>query len=219
MSHHRLLKLWNWAPTVGIVLFAAIFYYSTLLYPGGTRFDTSTDGFHWLYSYLCDLLEQPAKNGVYNTAMIAALSSLTALIIALASFFVQYANIYCRDRRVRLNIKTYGPIGMFLIILTATSLHDYIIGIASAFGLVGLIYMMKDMRHNRLNGHLNIAYLIGVLVLFNNVIFYIYGTTGSMILPISQKVAIGIALIWVLWFSSEMRAYSRLLIPSSSVGR
>jgi hypothetical protein len=63
------LSVFALIPSIGVILFFLFFIYAASLYPGGTQFDKSTQGFDWVNNYWCELATEEAINGQPNAAM------------------------------------------------------------------------------------------------------------------------------------------------------
>jgi hypothetical protein len=50
-------------PPVGILIFILLYIVAAFFYPGGSEFDTHSDGFSWKHNYWCNLLNELAIKG------------------------------------------------------------------------------------------------------------------------------------------------------------
>jgi len=80
-------------PLFGALLFIIFYIIAITLYPGGSQADISSKGFSWMNNYWCNLLNEKAMNGEYNTARPFAIAGMLLLCISMAAFLAPVCRI------------------------------------------------------------------------------------------------------------------------------
>jgi hypothetical protein len=186
---------WALTPILGIIVFVLLYIIATILYPGGNQADKNAQGFSWLHNYWCNLLNEKSMNGVTNSGRPVALIAMTALCIALASFWYLLAIVLpfspVQKKLLLLSGISSAITGIFIF----TPYHDALINIAGIMALFAFALLMMALYKNRwpalfYTGLLNIG-----LILLNNYIYYT--KNGLAYLPIVQKISFAIFLGWL----------------------
>lgn len=196
----------HWTPTVAIASFWLVVLYAITLYPGGTLFEPDRQGFDWLYNYMCDLFYPYTVKGGHNPSSAVGTGGLVIVIIGIAVFFYQFARYFSEHDLRRRLISICGPLGVGLVLLINTDLHDIIIGVASVISLIALYCMMRDLHESDMRHHLYVGYASLGLVVVNNILFYTYGSGTIKLLPVVEKLSFLFVLGWLVWLSQDIRA-------------
>ncbi len=183
-------------PVIGICVFIALYFLSTVLYPGGSPIDKNAVGFSWANNYWCNLLNEHALNGQRNPAKPIAMTGMFVLCFSLSLFWLIFPQYTLSGKKLKLTIQICGITAMAIALLLLTTInHDSITNLASAFGIIatiGTLVGLYKIKWSRLFlfGLLNI-----LLVVLNN---YAYHTKGLILyLPLIQKISFASFLIWV----------------------
>lgn len=182
-------------PTIGIGIFVASYVYSSTLYPGGSQADPNTVGFDWLNNYWCNLTNERAMNGQLNPARPFAVFAMMILCGSLLLFFFQFSQKMVTDRFWKIAIQTSGVFAMIFSSLIFTSHHDLMTILASIFGIVTVIGIIREIYKSQLVlfkwSGIFCMFLLGL----NNYIYY----SNRMIeyLPLLQKITFVCVLLWI----------------------
>lgn len=195
-------RLLQWMPTICIVIFSILYYYSSTLYPGGSQADLSTSGFDWVHNYWSDLMNETGRNEQPNPAEPYAIAAMVIMCIGLMIFFIQFAAKFSEHRVWRYLIQISGTLAMICAILTFTELHATMIALSSFFGLFLLIGLIREIYNSDMT-FMKIGGLICVLLLIIN--NYIYFSRNFVdILPLLQKITFAIVLIWIVGLNAQL---------------
>ena len=172
-------------PTIGILIFFILYYYCTLLYPGGSQESIDTIGFDWLHNYWCDLASESTHSQQPNPARPFAIASIIILASSLAVFFYRFPLFIPMSSLWTKTIPLTGLMSMGLSILIFTDFHDIIIVTASFFGLWAVVGIFVGLVSNNMKPQLWSAVFCGILIVINNVLYY-----GAYYywLPLIQKI-------------------------------
>lgn len=192
----------TWIPFSGICLFVLLYYISTFFYPGGSWADKGAAGFSWLNNYFCDLLDEKAKNGQYNSARLPAIVSWVVLCISLSVFWYlipKLLSIYNTGKRV---IQYCGITAMFIASFLFTSLHDIVTHLSGMFGFIALGVTFSGLYKSRLTGFFYTGLFCMVLMGLN---YYIMlGNVFSNFLPVVQKITFLLVLLWIFLLNRKL---------------
>ena len=101
-SSKKLLLL---TPIFGTVLFVILYFIATLFYPGGSQIDKNSIGFSWLNNYWCNLLNEQAINGQFNSAKPIAMTAIFILCLTLILFWFLFPNYVAVAKKLAIVIK------------------------------------------------------------------------------------------------------------------
>ena len=188
---------------MGILIFVALFIYSSSLYPGGSQANINTEGFDWVYNYWCDLKNKNGMNEKPNPASPVAIAAMMVLCISLMSLFIRFAGNFAKHRFWKKIIMICGTISMIGALLVFTRYHSIMIAVASLFGLFTLVGIIFEVYNSRLT-LLKIGGLFCILLLILNNYIY-YSRVWVEILPLLQKVTFAIVLLWLLGINFGMK--------------
>jgi len=199
----RYKELISYIPSVGILVVLMLYVTAANLYPGGSEKFPDKAGFDWVHNYWCDLLPSLAINGDANPAEIFGISAMILLCGVVAVFFFLFADAYPFSKTWRLIIKVCGVASMFCGALIFTSLHNTMIGVASLLAIPPIIGVFKGLIKERSTLHLSMGILVFVLLAMCNITYYLGVLEGS--LPLIQKVAMAVTLLWIVVISESIR--------------
>lgn len=189
-------KIIHLIPTIGILLFFILYYYSSTIFPGGSKIDRAYIGFDWINNYWCDLMDVIALGGQPNPSRPFAITAIITLCISLAFFFYQFPLYVKVNKLWKRIIQICGIIAMFFTCLIFSPFHNQVILIASIFSLFALIGMIVGIAKNKMTKHIYVALFCGVLIVVNNYIYY----SGHYLhtLPWIQKITFAVVLFWLI---------------------
>ena len=194
-KQHKTIPFWRLMPLFGSVLFFLLYFIASLYYPGGTYLDKSYEGFSWTQNYWCNLLNESAINGQRNEARPIAFTAMAVLNLTLIIFWYMFPFHVGFKTKERYIIQASGFLSMGISIFIFTNLHDTIINVAGAFGLIALGGTLIGLRKAGWN---NLFYM-GVFIIFligvNNLLYY--QKSLMYYLPIVQKITFLTFLLWV----------------------
>ncbi len=186
----------KWFPTLGILLFAILYFYASSLYPGGSQANINSRGFDWINNYWCDLMNENGMNASPNPASPIAVTAMVILCLGLMTFFIQFGRKFATHPVWKYVIQICGTISMIFAILTFTRYHSMMIALSSLFGLFVLVGIIVEVYGSALKV-LKIGGVICILLLvLNNYIYY--SRQWVEILPLLQKITFAIVLLWIL---------------------
>lgn len=173
-----------------------LYFVASLLYPGGSPVDKNSIGFSWINNYWCNLLYEKAINGQPNPAKPFAITGMFVLCLALSFFwflFPRYINV---SKKLNLLIPVSGTLSMAVAFFLFTNInHDFIINLASTFGLIATAGAFIGLYKTKWFTLLAFGLLNILLVGLNN---YVYYTKGLIVyLPVVQKISFATFLIWI----------------------
>ncbi|MEP6676598.1 MAG: hypothetical protein ABJA78_15660 [Ferruginibacter sp.] len=182
-------------PVFGILSFIILYIIAALYYPGGSQANKLSVGFSWADNYWCNLLNEKAINGENNMARPIAITAALILSVSLSVFWFSFPVYIPFKKTGRLIIQVSGILSMTLLIFLFTSLHDVIINVAGAFGLVAMTGVFIGLYRIKANALLVFGFFNVLLIGLNN---YIYHGSGSFIyLPVIQKLSFLSFLFWI----------------------
>ena len=202
IKNNNYKKLLEWIPTIGVIIFFILYFYSTLLYPGGSQADLHSNGFDWVHNYWCDLLAENGTNGKLNPARPIAISAMIILALCLIYFFYQFAALFSENIFWKNMIQKGGFFSMGFGIMIFTEYHNSMLIIASVFGLFAMIGIVQGIYTSELNFY-KITGLICIILIGICNCFY-YADWLIEWLPLVQKITFLVVLLWVVGLSWEM---------------
>lgn len=182
-------------PLLGILIYFILFYYSAKLYPGGTNLDKNSIGFSFLNNYWCELLNSKGKNGEINIAKPFAISAMLILTLSLSVFWLFLPILFNYSTKINNLLRFSGVLSMFISNFIFTNLHDFIINVAGASGLIAMALTLNGLYKTK-QSFLLIFGLFSLLLMAINSIIY---NTGLFfyLLAVLQKITIFVVLFWV----------------------
>jgi hypothetical protein len=196
------LSVFALIPSIGVILFFLFFIYAASLYPGGTQFDKSTQGFDWVNNYWCELATEEAINGQPNAAMPYAVTGMLFLGVGI-SVFCYLMPVWCESQRPERILLRLGGIitAAFAALLFTEYHHEMLLGF-SIFTLLTMVLTLMILFNNSCFWQFIVGLAGLVCVQINNYIYYT--RSGIEYLPLLQKLTIAFVLLWVIalniWF-------------------
>ena len=196
-------KIINKIPTIGIIVFIALYFYSSTLYPGGSQADLNSEGFDWLNNYWCNLMNEKGMNGQQNPARPFAISAMIILCFSLMVFFIRFAEASIENVHWRRVVKIGGVLSMISAILMFTQYHDLMTMISSFFGLFVVVGIIREVYRSELIIYKIVGVICLLLLGINNYIYY----SGQFIewLPLIQKTTLLLVLIWIIGLNDTLK--------------
>ena len=186
----------KYIPLVGIFIFAVLFYFASLKYPGGHQEDLHSNGYDWFQNYICNLTRPIAMNQMLNPGRSYAIIALNTLCISLIAFFYRTGNILGHNSISKRIIQVSGFLTMFTATFIFTGAHDLMILVSTVFGLILIISMVREINRSDLRFHKWFGLLCFVLLVLCNISNY--ALIGLHYLPLLQKITLVICLSWIL---------------------
>lgn len=183
-------------PVFGIVVFVVLYVVATFLYPGGSHINNNSVGFSWANNYWCNLLSKNAINGQYNPAKSVALTAMFILCFTLSLFWYLFPIHVNLSSKLKFTTRLSGALSMSVAFFLFTSFnHDFIINLASVFGLAATAGVFVGLYKKKWFGLFAFGFFNILLIGLNN---YVYHTNGLIVyLPAVQKITFASFLCWV----------------------
>jgi hypothetical protein len=194
MSQNGKRPMFLLTPFLGICLFAAMYIYAAMLYPGGSRFDKNALGFSILHNYWCDLFDVVAYNGATNPARPIA---IVAMFVLSASFGLLWYFLPRMFEVKNINQKVMqlsGIIAVFFGVFLFTKYHEEVIHLSGFLGGLALICTFFEL----FKAKKKLLFNVGVLCITLSCVNYFVYTTGIglSILAFTQKMTFLLFFIW-----------------------
>lgn len=195
-------------PTIGILLFYCLYVISSFYYSGGSNVDLNATGFDWVSNYTCDLFHTHGINGTPNPARPIGLVAILIICSSLGVFFYQFSQTMPMSSFWKKVIQIAGGLCMICAVLLFTDFHHTMVPLASIFGLVAIIGVIRSLLKNNHKKHLFLGGGCIFLLILNN--YFYYTDTLTTILPLIQKITIVLILSWVMSLHFELVKHSSL---------
>lgn len=179
-----------------ICMLIAVFFLiiATLLYPGGSMLDKSSEGFNWSENFFSNLFLERALNGAVNSARIWALIGMIFHSLGYGLFFIHTARKIPHKQAVFI-LQAVGMVNMLFIFLIATSWHDIMVTVSSTLSMLGLFYITVFVFRTSRTW---LKFLCAGSMLLFYLTLFLYGTGNWTLLAIMQKIAFLCFLLFVL---------------------
>lgn len=198
----RIDKVLIWISFSGICIFVLLYYISASLYPGGSWAQKNAAGFSWLNNYFCDMLDEKAKNGQYNSARPVAVISWLVLCLSLSVFWYLIPALLSISANGKRIIQVCGITAMFIASFLFTSLHDIVTHLSGLFGFIALGVTFSGLYKSGLGGFFYTGLFCMVLMGLN---YYIMlGNVFSNSLPVIQKITFLLVLLWIFLLNRKL---------------
>lgn len=198
------------APIAGVLLFVILYIIAAFLYPGGSQFDKTAKGFSWMNNYWCNLLNDKALNGQYNSAKPVAMAAMYIICLTLALFWYLFAGITNFSKYGRVAIRLSGIVCMTIALFIFTRYHDIIINIAGIAGLFALVGTFVGLYKNKWYSLFGLGLFNILLIALNNFLYYSDGFLKY--LPVVQKITFFFFLLWICLM--DINLYRRVSITT-----
>lgn len=194
---------WLLIPLWGTVLFIALYIIATLFYPGGSQADVHATGFSWTNNYWCNLLNEKAINGQFNTARRVALLAMIVLSLTLSAFWLLFAAKVSVSKVLKAIIGLSGVLSMAAGFFLFTAIdHDLVTNLASALGLIAVVGTLIGLYKMKWLGLFAIGLANLLLVAANNYVYY--NKDLLHYLPVIQKITFAVFLAWICLISLRL---------------
>ena len=173
-------------PLLGMLLFLFFYFKAAFVYPGGSQFSPTAEGFSFLNNYLCDLLDGTTFSGAPNPSKGPARFALFVLCSCLTVLWYYLPKLFNRKGVYLSIIRVAGISAMIITLFLSSNSHDLVIYVA---GLTGLLAMVTTIVALYREGYQEL-FALGVFCLAVFLLnFYIY-ESGILItvLPAIQKI-------------------------------
>jgi hypothetical protein len=191
------------APILGVLVFIILYIIAARLYPGGSSIDKHSSGFSWQHNYWCNLLNEKAINGQYNTAQSFAIAGMFVLGLTLSFFWFIFSKNIPIHKNLKRVIQISGVLSMGVALLLASRLnHDLVINIASLLVAMAIVGTFIGLYKSKWFGLLTFGCFNILLVGLNNYLYY----SSSLIiyLPLIQKITFLSFLVWICCISVSL---------------
>ena len=192
----NLKGVFNFLPTIGILVFIGIYIFASKLYPGGSIADINSIGFDWRNNHWCNLMRQSGLNGIKNQARPIAITGITILCISMIVFFFQFANHFEKSSSWKIIIKISGAFAMLSATFIFTKYHDVMTTILSICGTIVIIGMIRALHNNQLTFFKLMGIFCMLIIGLNN--FFYYNEDLIQYSPLVQKGAFILILSWTI---------------------
>ncbi len=182
-------------PLFGLIAFIILYFIAAFLYPGGSQADSSSVGFSWLHNYWCNLLNERAMNGKYNTARPFAMLGMYVLCFSLAVFWYQFSRIGNFNRSTQKIIQLSGIVSACTGIFIFTGYHDLVINVSGLLALLAFAGTFSGLYRMAWRKLFWFGLFNLVLIAINNFIYY--SNDLLAFLPVVQKITFVCFLTWI----------------------
>ena len=198
------------------LLFVVSMTVAASLYPGGTWFSPQTQGHSFWHNFVCDLLHQQGLNGANNPGAPFALCGLLCQTIALGCLWWSLPGLMRGKSQLGLSIRVLGGLSSVATMLVPLSpsdrfgiLHGVFVVLAGVPGFAAAILAVLGLPGR---SFARLAGLGTLLVASLSFLFYVHaqflGGTLSPWTPISQRLATGCLLVFIVAIFLEFRTLS-----------
>ncbi len=189
-------KIWLLSPTIGVIAFALLFYYATLLYPGGSYFDHSLTSFSWVQNYWCDLLDDPTITHKTNPAQVIASAAMLVIAMSVSIFWITSIHIHANPKQHHL-IQLSGSLGIVsMLFLLIDGYHNIGLSLAGALSLLAFSLTLINSYQQR---YMHLFFLACIAILLSLLSYSLFFSRYyTVALPVIQKLnflAIGVWMI------------------------
>jgi hypothetical protein len=181
---------------VGLLLFLCLYVIGSQLYPGGSDFNPTMDGYAIKLNYWCELMGKNGKNGEPNNARIPSILGMLFLCLSVSLFWIKLPHLLTSSAFFRSFIQISGVLSMALAFFIFQFWHDILVTLSIASGSIAFIlsaYFFFKNQRTLLFAH-NILVL---LLIYLNAWIYM-SQKGIDLLPMLQKMTFLSAFIWML---------------------
>ncbi len=185
----------KYAVLVGILAAFFFLFLATVYYPGGSLQDAKASGFDWQHNYLSHLFPAKAVNDAENAARPWAVAGMLLLMGSFALCFHRFAKKIPQKGAAK--VVRYAGVGAMLFMCAAvTPYHDALLPLAIALMLLTMFYVTVFLFRSDLHV-LKALSAICMLMIYGFI--YLHSTRSLLeILPVVQKVSLGLITSWVL---------------------
>ncbi|GAA4937096.1 hypothetical protein GCM10023314_06800 [Algibacter agarivorans] len=194
-------------PLIGIALFVIFYIIAAIYYPGGSYAAPNRPGFSFKNNYLCDLLDNHAINGAFNSARIYARIALAILCLSLILLWYYLPKLFNRKNKAQTIMSIAGMLSMVITLFLASEVHDIIVRTAGVFGVTALLIAFIELY----NANYYKLLIHGIICLFFFLTNYYIYETEILIdkLPVIQKITFLSCMSWFVLLS--IHSYRKLV--------
>jgi hypothetical protein len=202
--------------------FAGLELIAMHLYPGGTFWDRTTRGARFWQNFLCDFESPVALDGQPN--LVGARfgrAAMVLMVVGLASFWWMLPWRFGRLRRLGCAVRSLGLVSLGGILAAALMpssrfgvLHGIAVVVAGVPGLTAAALAVAGLA--RAEARPSAAAMVGGgMLTFAVADFAMYARTmlhggpGPILLPVAQKVALLLLMVWMLVIARDRRGSGR----------
>ena len=188
-------------------------------YPGGTWWDATTRGASFWQNFICDLESDVSLNGMPNVVGARfGKAAVFVMVAGFAPFWWILPRLFARLRRLGGAVRALGLASLAGIVAVALlpssrfgRLHGVSVIVAGAPGLSAAVLAIAGLARAEVppkiataSGGAMMAFALADFALYTRTM--LYGGPGPILLPIAQKLAVLLLLVWmtvVAWKSSR----------------
>jgi len=201
---HKIKTMFKkYAILAGLITAVALLVIAAIHYPGGSSYNVHSVGYSWQHNYISNLFNEKAINGSESTSRFWAAGAMFFLSSSIGIFFIQFSKKIPVKSAANI-IKYFGAVAMVATFLIITPLHDIMVNISATLALVSIFYITVFILKSTL---LVLKLLLIAYLLIAYTCIFIYNTGLYLqLLPVMQKVALAVTIIWVLgvnYFADE----------------
>lgn len=212
--HIKKIDFFEHVPLIGILIFVGLYIYAALLYPGGSQFDSNSQGFSFMHNYWCNLTNAKAINGLENPGGMLARAGMVILCISLGIFFLRFFQFGLKPSVWRSVLQVCTVLSLGSAIFIFTPLHDELTIVSSLFGLVMIIGVLILLFRSNWTRFKITGIICGIMVLINNYIYY--SAQFLEYLPFIQKITFAAVLLWVIGLNYKISDFQSKKTPQHS---
>ncbi len=199
-------------PILGMLLFVFFYFKAAFLYPGGSQFSPTAEGFSFLNNYLCDLLDRTTVYGAPNPSNRPARLALFLLCSCLTVLWYYLPKLFKRKGLHLAVVRVAGISSMVITLFLSSNSHDLVIYIAGIMGLLAIVITIIALFREGYQELFALGIFCLAIFLLN---FYIYETEILITaLPAIQKITF---LSFIGWFALlDISLYRKMRIPKET---
>ncbi|MEB8345438.1 hypothetical protein OO010_05235 [Flavobacteriaceae bacterium KMM 6898] len=183
-------------PLLGMLLFIFFYFKAANMYPGGSQYFPTEEGYSFLNNYLCDLLDSTTLNGTPNPSKNFARFALFLLCSCLTVLWYHLPELFKRKGIHLSIIRLAGISAMIITLFLSSTAHDVVIYVAGLIGLLAMVITIVALFRDGYQELFALGIFCLVIFLLN---IYIY-ESGLLItvLPVIQKITF---ISFIGWFT------------------
>ena len=133
------LRILNYLPIAGLILFCFFYAYAALIFPGGSYTKPNAQQYSFFHNLICDTMDVTTINGTPNNARSIAVISHIILSVSLGLFYLILPKIFTTKSFVTKFISTGGIITMTVFAFMFTEFHDEIVVLTAVLGSITMV--------------------------------------------------------------------------------
>jgi hypothetical protein len=132
-------------PLIGMLLFLVFYFKAAMIYPGGSQFFPSEEGFSFQNNYLCDLLDSNTRSGAPNPSKSLARFALFLLCSCLTVLWYYIPKLFKKKGVPILIVRVAGISALGTTLFLSTAAHDLVIYISGFIGLLAMVITVMEL--------------------------------------------------------------------------